>query len=78
MDAHLPESEVTEHFARVLQLSETMTASHIDTIETALTLLHALEQLSPHVGALRKEMLEKKQWCEKQLRELQKAQAMNG
>ena len=47
-----------------------------DTIETALTLLQALEKLSPHVGPLRGEILEKKGWCEKQLRELQKAQAI--
>jgi hypothetical protein len=70
-------SEYTENFARVLQLSETMTTSHIDTIEMTLTLLQALEKLSPHVGPLKKEMLEKKAWCEKQLTQLHKAQAMD-
>jgi hypothetical protein len=75
-DSQLPTYEFVENFARVLRLSETMTASHIDTIETALTLLQALEKLSPHVRPLRSEMLEKKGWCEKQLEELQKAQAM--
>ncbi len=55
--------------------TEFMIASHLDTIETALTLIQALEKLSPHVGLIKQELLEKKEWCEKQVRELRRKQA---
>ncbi|KAJ4382384.1 hypothetical protein N0V86_002719 [Didymella sp. IMI 355093] len=42
-------------------------ASHLDTINTTLSLLEALDGFSATISELRKEMLEKKQACEEQL-----------
>jgi hypothetical protein len=69
----IPTIDNVEYVARLLQLSEAMIVSHLETIETSLTLLEAMENFSPHVIPLRKDMLEKKCWCENQLRELQQA-----
>jgi hypothetical protein len=46
------------------------TTSHLDTIETALVLLKALEYMSPHVEGMKREMLDKKTECEKALKAL--------
>lgn len=47
-----------------------MIISHIDTIETAITLLDVMGALSPHTDSLNKEMREKKEHCEKKLADL--------
>jgi hypothetical protein len=52
-----------------------MIVLHLQTIDTTLTLIQALEQMSPHIGPLKVHMLKRKDWCEKQLAEVQKAQA---
>ncbi|KAF2678467.1 hypothetical protein K458DRAFT_395008 [Lentithecium fluviatile CBS 122367] len=73
-DQQGPSPEALEYFHRLLQFTETMTVSHLDTIETTLTLLEALEKFSPEVEPLRKEILEKKSWCESQLKEVHRAE----
>ncbi|KAK7191179.1 hypothetical protein DPSP01_013516 [Paraphaeosphaeria sporulosa] len=50
--------------------SEKMIVSHLDTIETAFALLEIMDALSSHAEPMRREMLEKKQFCEKKLIDL--------
>ncbi|KAL1610386.1 hypothetical protein SLS60_002053 [Paraconiothyrium brasiliense] len=50
--------------------SQEMLLSHLDTIDTTLTLLDVMEALSPHAQMLRQEMLEKKDLCESKLAEM--------
>lgn len=47
--------------------NEEMVLSHLDTIDTTLAILEAITQMSPHIAALREEMLEKKQMCKETL-----------
>lgn len=49
-----------------------MAISHLDTIDTALVLLQALENFSAHVEQIEKEMLEKRLWCEEYMEKLQR------
>jgi hypothetical protein len=63
-----------EHIDRITRFGETQTVFHLDTLDTALALIQALEQMSPHVGPLKETMLKRKEWCEKHLGELQKMQ----
>lgn len=54
----------------VLALVENMVLEHVDTIQTAFTLLDAMEGMSPHVEGVRKEMVGKLEGCERGLEEL--------
>lgn len=47
-----------------------MVLEHVDTIQTAFTLLDAMEGMSPHVEGARKEMVGKLEGCERGLEEL--------
>lgn len=65
-------------FEILLQQAELMMLSHLDTIETTLTLLEAMEKLSPHVEPMRKDVLVKKKWCERKLEKLRSIRKIGG
>ena len=50
--------------------AEEIAVSHLDTIDTALTLLEAFKEMSPHMEVLKQEMLVKSQVCEDHLIDL--------
>ncbi|KAF2871926.1 hypothetical protein BDV95DRAFT_606495 [Massariosphaeria phaeospora] len=63
-----------DHSASLLAQTADMTSSHLDTIDTALVLLEALGHMSPHVAALRYEIVEKRKWCAEELEKLKAQQ----
>ena len=70
-------SDYADKLERLLQHTETMTESHIATIEMTLDVIYALEAMSLYAEPLRQIILKKRELCEKALREVQMAQAMN-
>ena len=54
----------------MFDMVEDMVMAHLDTIETTTRILDAMEGMSPHIGAVRREMVRKLSVCEEHLRVL--------
>ncbi|KAF2712807.1 hypothetical protein K504DRAFT_499881 [Pleomassaria siparia CBS 279.74] len=50
-------------YTRLLHQTRIMCESNLETIETTLDLLNAMEGMSPHVKQLRKQMVDKQKWA---------------
>ncbi|KAF1959615.1 hypothetical protein CC80DRAFT_590821 [Byssothecium circinans] len=69
-DIECPESHAPGVNNQVHHEALAMTMSHLDTINTTLTLLQAFEGMSPHLEGLKNEMLAKKALCKQTMETL--------
>mgnify|MGYP004507284499 CR=1 FL=1 len=67
LDLEISTFSTRELVHATLDEAKTAASSHLDTINTTLLLLEALDGFSATISELRKEMLEKKQACEEKM-----------
>ncbi|KAF2633886.1 hypothetical protein BU25DRAFT_325588, partial [Macroventuria anomochaeta] len=67
LDLEISTFSTRELVHATLDEAKTAASSHLDTINTTLALLGALDGFSATISALRREMLEKKQACEEKM-----------